>query len=178
MSLFESLADKFHLCGMDNLYTSAHFCKAAYQHEKKVLIHGVARKGGLGVPKSVLQEEVLNRNQQTLVQGRVKAAELTNGSKIAGIVVVSVYDTKPVHFLTTCCEKVQWKSQTRKIWDKASKKLVPLEFLRLNVLMNIIMAWAMLILLINYVGSITWTAGYVITSGGMQCFGGAFKFCL
>ena len=35
MSLFDSLEDKFHCCGMVNLYTRARFCKAAYQHDKK-----------------------------------------------------------------------------------------------------------------------------------------------
>ena len=62
MALFDALKDKYHCCGMDNLYTSTSFCKFAFNHKNKVLCHGVARKGGRGVPNCVLQEEVKNRS--------------------------------------------------------------------------------------------------------------------
>ena len=58
MSLFDSLTDQFHECGMDNLYMSAKFCKDAYNHPAKVKLHGVARKAGRGLPLSVIQEEM------------------------------------------------------------------------------------------------------------------------
>ena len=57
MTLFDSLKDKHHHVGMDNLYNSAAFCKAAFNHEMKVLFHGVARKNGRGIPDCVFQEE-------------------------------------------------------------------------------------------------------------------------
>ena len=46
MALFDSLQHNHHHIGMDNLYNSAAFCKAAYRHPRKVLCHGVARKAG------------------------------------------------------------------------------------------------------------------------------------
>ena len=45
MGLFDSIEDDHHQCAMDNLYNSAAFCKAAYNHKKKVLCHGVTRMG-------------------------------------------------------------------------------------------------------------------------------------
>ena len=54
MALFDSLKDRYHQCGMDNLYNSAGFCQAAYNHKNKVLCHGVARRWGRGVPMCVL----------------------------------------------------------------------------------------------------------------------------
>eukprot|EP00957_Ditylum_brightwellii_P011982 903875-Ditylum_brightwellii.AAC.1 len=46
LCLFDSLKYEHHQCPMDNLYNSALFCREAYNHEKKVLCHGVTRKGG------------------------------------------------------------------------------------------------------------------------------------
>ena len=45
MALFDTVKDKYHWCGMDNLYNSASFCRAAYCHENKIAVHGVTRKG-------------------------------------------------------------------------------------------------------------------------------------
>eukprot|EP00957_Ditylum_brightwellii_P171217 13034159-Ditylum_brightwellii.AAC.1 len=45
--LFDSLKHEHHQCAMDNLYDYASFCRAAYNHaKKKLLCHGVTRKGG------------------------------------------------------------------------------------------------------------------------------------
>ena len=60
MALFYALQDKNHVCGMDNLYKSATFCRKAYTHEKRVMVHGLARKGMRGIPAVVKQEEVKN----------------------------------------------------------------------------------------------------------------------
>ena len=54
MALYDSVEDQNHHCAMDNLYNSAAFCKAAYNHEKRVLVHGVTRKGMRGLPKVVI----------------------------------------------------------------------------------------------------------------------------
>ena len=63
MALFDTLEDDNHQCSMNNLHNSPSFCKAAANHEKKVLCHGVAREGGRGLPNLVIQDEVkYNRN--------------------------------------------------------------------------------------------------------------------
>ena len=45
MSLFDALQDNNYVCGMDDLYNLAKFCMKEYTHEKRVMVHGVARKG-------------------------------------------------------------------------------------------------------------------------------------
>ena len=178
MALFDSLEDKFHRCGMDNLYTSGRFCKAGYCHPKKVLIHGVARKSGRGIPSSVLQDEVQNRNLQAQVRGTVKAAQLVGDPAIPNLLAVSVYDTKPVHFFSTRCEKVKWEVKEQKVWDKKKMGQSQSSFLDSTSWTNIIMAWAMWTSQTNCAVFIAWTTGYIILSGGMQCFGGGFKYYL
>ena len=101
MTIFDSLEDDYHHVGMyKNLYNSAGFCRAAYNHPRKVLCHGVARKSGRGIPPSVLQEEVKNITQQRDVRGTVKAAVLEGDLGCPNLVASSVYDTKPVHYLS------------------------------------------------------------------------------
>ncbi len=99
MSLFDSLRSRFHRVTFEKLYLSAKFCKASWNHPNKVLIAGVTRKGGRGLPPSVLQEEEQNKAKQVLVRGTVKAAVLKGDTSCPNLVATSVYDTKPVHFL-------------------------------------------------------------------------------
>ena len=133
MWLFDQVKSKHHRCGMDNLYTSVKFFKEAYCHEKKVLCHGVARKSGRGVPTSVLQEEVMNRNAQLSVRGTVKAAKLVGDINCPEMCAVSVYDTKPVHFLTMCNRAIKWIKKKREVFNKGKNITEKIRFLRLNI---------------------------------------------
>ena len=107
MALFDSLKDEYHHVGMDNLYNSASFCRAAFNHTNKVLCHGVTRKAGRGIPESVLQEEVLNPTAQRAVRGTVEAAVLEGDLDCPNLVASSVYDsTKPVHYLSMVSDSI------------------------------------------------------------------------
>ena len=131
--LFDSLKDKYHHCWMDNLYLSAKFAKACFNHPMKVLIAGVTRKSGRGLPMHVLQEEVKNKKAQMEVRGTVKAAVLYGDKDCAGLVAMSVYDTKPVHFLSMICESIKWVHKSRLVYGPTEEKMVPMSFLRLNM---------------------------------------------
>ena len=133
MALFDKLSSKFHRCGMDNLYNSARFCKHVYNHPNKILVHGVARRNGRGIPTSVLQDEITNKKEQGKVRGTVKAAELVGDPDCPGLVAVSIYDTKPVHFLSMRCDAIKWIEKERLVYDKSKNKTIKLKFLRLNV---------------------------------------------
>jgi len=133
MWLFDKLEDACHRVWMDNLYLSATFCKAAYNHPKKVLIAGVTRKGGRGLPILVLQQEVENKKLQMEVRGTVKVSVLQGDAKCPSLVAASVYDTKPVHFLSMICESIQWIAKERSVFNVDTNKCEPLRFLRLNI---------------------------------------------
>ena len=49
------------------------------------------------------------------------------------MVAVSIYDTKPVHFLSMCCTEINWMEKTRKTWDKESSCMRLGRFLRLFI---------------------------------------------
>jgi Transposase IS4 len=131
--LFDKLEEKHYRVWMDNLYISAKFAKFALNHPKKILIAGVARKSGRGIPMSVLQEDVKNVNEAFKVRGTVKAAVLMGDKDCENLVAVSVYDTKPVHFISTICESVEWITKERDVWNEAKQEFSKLKFLRLNV---------------------------------------------
>jgi hypothetical protein len=106
MWLFDSLADDHYQIGMDNLYNSAAFCPAAFLYLRKVLCHGAVRKEGRGAPKCIIQEEVKDRNKQITVRGTVKAAHLQGDDVVKCLLASSVYDTKPVHYLSMVSVKL------------------------------------------------------------------------
>ena len=133
MYLFDVYEDECHICGVDNLYTSAKFCKDTYNHSKNIRLHNVTRKGGRGLPESVLQEEITNPKIQETVRGTVHAAELLGDPYCPSLVAVSVYDTKPVHFLIMATERIFWEEKSREVSDKATNQIVKIKFLRLNV---------------------------------------------
>ena len=90
MSLFDVLEESYHQCAMDNLYNSAAFCRAAFNHKWKVLCHGVARKGNRGIPVCVSQKEMISRKDQLKVRGTVKAAVLEGDEGCPNLIASSV----------------------------------------------------------------------------------------
>jgi Transposase IS4 len=131
--LFDQLADNHHRVWMDNLYLSAKFVKASYNHPRKVMIAGVTRRNGRGLPMSVIQDEVKNKTAQEAVRGTVKAAVLKGDPDCPNLVAVSVYDTKPVHFMSIICACIEWIVKERQVYNAATKKTETLRYLRLNL---------------------------------------------
>ena len=108
MELFDALKDSYHHCTMDNLYNSAAFFRAAYNHTKKILCQGVTRKGMHGIPPSVLQVENKLRKDQIRVRSTVKASLLKGDTACPNLVACSIYDTNPFHYLSMVCDTLKW----------------------------------------------------------------------
>ena len=72
-------------------------------------MHGVTCKSGRGLPASIMQEELHNRKEQEKVRGTFIAAELVGDIKCPSLIAVSVYDTKPVHFLSMAVDNIKRK---------------------------------------------------------------------
>ena len=63
----------------------------------------------------------------------MKAAVIDGVPGLPSLIDVSVYDTKPVHFLLMCCNAIRWFQKTRQVYDSKIEMLVDAHFLRLNV---------------------------------------------
>ena len=57
-ALFDTLEDKYHNAGFDNLHNTSWFVQASYDYKMKMLSHGVTRKGGRRIISCVQQEEL------------------------------------------------------------------------------------------------------------------------
>ena len=128
MTIFDSLEDKNHTCGVDNLYISAKFCKNAYQHPMRVILYGVAHRSGRGVPDCVLQDEKQTKVEQVKGRGTVKAAKLTGDPGCPNLIAVSLYNTKPVHFFSAALDSIKWIEQKREVWDNSKRRCVSSSF--------------------------------------------------
>ena len=136
MNLFDTLKDEYHQCSMNNLYNSTAFCKAAENQDSKVLCHGVPRKGMNGIPLAMQQEEVKLRVAYIHVRGTVKVAVLEGDLDCTNLVASSVYDSKPVHYLTMVCKEIKWVEVEKDIYNVDSGKTEKLKFLHLNNIHN------------------------------------------
>jgi hypothetical protein len=126
----------------------------------------VTRTHGRGLPSHVLQKEVKSRTAQDAVRGTVKVALLKNDPEVPNVIACSVYDTKPVHFLTTVAPKVDWIVKERKVWSKAKLSNIHIKFFRLIWLMTTTREWAMLMLQISFVYNTGRINGCVSENGG------------
>jgi len=88
--------------------TLQNFARDTFTGKNKFMVHGVARKKGRGLPKCIIQDEVTNKNLQAEVRGTTKAAVLEGDNECPNIVAFSVYDTRPVNFLSTACTSLHW----------------------------------------------------------------------
>lgn len=128
--LFDNLKDKYHTVGMDNLYLSLKFCRTSFTGKNQVMIHGVTRKSNRGLPACVVQEEEKNKKKAEKVRGMTKAAVLESDPDCPNVVAFSVYDTKPVHFLSTCAQNLRWVEKTKRVFNPAEGHSIMMRFLR------------------------------------------------
>lgn len=102
---------------MDNMYNSASFFKKAFNHKKKVMVSGVTKKRMQGIPNCVKQEVKKNKEVQRLVKGTMKVAVLEGNKDFPNLVVCSVYDSKPVHFLSMLCSTLRWELNNKAVFN-------------------------------------------------------------
>eukprot|EP00957_Ditylum_brightwellii_P128554 9806242-Ditylum_brightwellii.AAC.1 len=134
MSLFDVSKELYYKCTMDNLCNLISFCQTAFNHRKKVLCQGVTCKGMCGIPPSVIQEEKKRCNDQICACGRVKAAVPEGDPNCPQLVAWSIYDTKPVHFLSMACEKLKWMVMEKQVFNVDSGKTETMRFLHMNTI--------------------------------------------
>jgi len=130
--LLDQLKDRFHKVHVDNLYMSAKFAKGAWNLPTKVMVGGVTRTNDRGLPNHVLQEPV-KKEQHLSVHGTIKAAVLEGDKDCPQLVALSIYDVKPVHFLTMHAESICWIQKKRPVWNPVKRCLDDITFLRCNV---------------------------------------------
>ena len=121
------------------IFLSAKFLRGAFVDcSSKVMIHGVCRKQGRGLPSCVYQEDVKDptSNKAQTLRGTTKAAVLVGDENCKDLVVFSVYDVKPVYFISMAAENLNWKVKERKVYDPTKNKEINLKYLRTEIQEN------------------------------------------
>ena len=134
LGLISQLPDKYYTLGMDNLYMSAKLCRLAYASPQKVMVHGVTRPSLRGIPPNIKQEEVSKKGELQKVRHTVKAAILKGDEVCKDLIAISIYDTKPVYFLTMACYFIKWIKKEKQVYDEKAKKVFKMPFYRLNII--------------------------------------------
>ena len=92
---------------MDNLYNYVTVFKRAWNNKKKVKVYGVTRKGMRVIPGCVVQEEKKLRKKKLEVRRTTKAEIMKCDPMCPDLNEKSVYDTKPVHYLSMPSEELK-----------------------------------------------------------------------
>jgi hypothetical protein len=98
------------------------------------LAHGVARTNGRGLPPSIIQWEERNAKLAESLRGTTKAVRLHNSDECPYLFTISVYDTKPVHILSTAAECVEWIVKKRQVWSASIQQMAMMKYLCLNII--------------------------------------------
>lgn len=114
----EELANANRHVYCDNLFTSLKF---AYHVREKAGMHltGVARMNGRGLPQEVKQVELSGKAAEE-AKGKVKIAHLKIDDNFCAL-AVSVYDSKPVHLITTAQAAVNMVTKKRVVLRDGEK---------------------------------------------------------
>ena len=132
LELIDFVQDKYHVCGMDNLYNSVTFCKCFKKHSRKIKTQVTLKKGGVGIPRAVVHQEVTNIKGQIEVIGTIKESVLKGSTECPDIVASSIYDTITVHSLSMGCNLIKWVIKSNKVYNLDSGEVEHMYFLRLN----------------------------------------------
>ena len=84
------------------------------------------------IPPSVLQVEQKSRKYQIKVHGTVKAALLEGDTSCPNLVACSIYETKPVHYLSMVCDTLKWAVMEKPCFNVENSMVETLRFLRMN----------------------------------------------
>eukprot|EP00957_Ditylum_brightwellii_P072309 5496270-Ditylum_brightwellii.AAC.1 len=87
-----------------------------------------------GIPPSSIQEEEKRHNNQICACRTVKAVVLEGDPNCPQLVACSVYNTKPVHFLSMVCEKLKWMVTEKHVFNVDSGKTETMRFLHMNTI--------------------------------------------
>jgi hypothetical protein len=70
-----------------------------------------------GLPQSIIQVAQTTRKASMAVRGTVKTAVLLGDLACPALLATSVYDTKPVHFLSMVSENIKWMVKERQVFN-------------------------------------------------------------
>ncbi len=112
---------------MDNLFNSKMLYEELYRTE--ALAHGVGHANYQGIPSSIIQKEKKNVLRAEHLCGTTMAARLLHHDACPDLLAMSVYNTKPVHILSSAAECGEWIVKEREVWSGIIQKNAMMKYL-------------------------------------------------
>ncbi len=112
---------------MDNLFNSKKLYEALYRTE--ALAHGVVHTNRQGIPPSIIQKEEKNISCAEQLCVTTMAPRLINYGACPNLLAAGVYDTKPVHILSSAADCVKWIVKKREVWSDRIQKKAMMKYL-------------------------------------------------
>ena len=104
-----ALPDQYYTCNMDNIFISENFLRSAYSETKsETIVHGVCQNKIVDYPTFLYNNIIQNREKYNNMRGGTNTCVLEVYVECPDLVVLSVYDTNPVHFLSMSADKLVW----------------------------------------------------------------------
>ena len=90
------------------------------------------QEGGGGYQIDVVKQEVTRKKDKISSRRTTKAAMLQGDTECPDLVDSSIYDTRPVHFLSMGCNSIKWVIKSKRVYSVDSGEVELMDFLRLN----------------------------------------------
>ena len=97
ITLFDTVEYKHYKYMMNNIYISAEFFKSDYNNEKKLMTHGVMRKGMRGTLLCFKQYEFKSNKDHIQASIKEKSEVTEVDPNCTNLIETSVYDNNTVH---------------------------------------------------------------------------------
>jgi hypothetical protein len=91
---------------------------------------------GHGLPPLVRQLDEKNMKEATKLRGCTIAARMVNSADCLNLFACSMYNTKPVHMLSSVEESMYWVVKKRKVWSAVHREIQEMGHLHLNFIDN------------------------------------------
>ncbi len=96
-----------------------------------IMVHGITCKSGCSLPPCILQEKLKNQKETEKVRGFTKEAVLDGDAWCPNLIAFSVYNTKPMQFLSISCTELKWIEEVKIVFAEKGRKCV--RFLGCNI---------------------------------------------
>ena len=96
-------------------------------------MNGVTRAKDCGLPRFFIQQEETQKLNKSRAIGEIKAGVIEGDAYCSGLVCCSIYDTKPIHFLTMASEEIKYITKERDVYDIQNHNRVAMGFHRKNL---------------------------------------------
>jgi hypothetical protein len=116
----------------DNLFNSEKLFSALYMAE--CLAHGVVRTNGRGFPPSIIQKEAKEFENGRVDEGDNKGGTAHWLGKCPDLLAMLLYNTKPVHLLSTMAQEMRWMVKQQGGWSTSAQKKTMMKYLCPNVI--------------------------------------------